>query len=162
VAGAIFLKIDGIDGESAFDGHKGEIDVLSWSWGVSQTGTTHTGGGGTAGKANVQDLSFMHGVDLATPNLLKNCFNGKHIKSALLTQRKAGGDKSLPFLTIKMSDVIISAVQPSGSDGGERPMESVTLNFAEVEFVYKQQDDKTGAEKKAIPVGFNMKENTSK
>jgi type VI secretion system secreted protein Hcp len=160
VAGAIFLKIDGIDGESAFDGHKGEIDVLSWSWGVSQTGTTHVGGGGGAGKANVMDLSFVHTVDLATPNLLKNCFIGKHIGSALLTQRKAGGDKSLPFLTIKMTDVIISSVQPGGSD--ERPHESVSLNFAEVEFTYKQQDDKTGAEKKAIPITLNMKANTNK
>jgi type VI secretion system secreted protein Hcp len=163
MAGAIFLKIDGIDGESAFDGHKAEIDVLSWSWGVTQQGTTHVGGGGGAGKANVNDLSFVHSVDLASPNLLKNCFTGKHIKEALLTQRKAGGDKSLPYLTIKMTDVIISSVQPGGSDGSaEKPTESVTLNFADVEYIYKQQDDKTGAEKKAITVGFNIKENTSR
>jgi type VI secretion system secreted protein Hcp len=163
VAGAIFLKIDGIDGESHFDGHKGEIDVLSWSWGVSQTATTHVGGGGGAGRANVSDLSFVHSVDLATPNLLKNCFIGKHIGSATLTQRKAGGDKSLPFLAIKMTDVIISSVSSGGSDGGgERPTESVSLNFAQVEFTYKQQDDKTGAEKKAIPVTLNVKENTNK
>jgi type VI secretion system secreted protein Hcp len=161
VAGAIFLKIDGIDGESHFDGHKGEIDVLSWSWGVSQSATTHTGGGGGSGKANVSDLSFVHSVDLASPNLLKNCFTGKHIGSALLTVRKAGGDKSLPFLTIKMSDIIISSVSDGGSDGGgERPTESVSLNFAKVEVNYKQQDEK-GAEKKAIPITLNIKENTA-
>src|SRR6185436_13760127 len=80
-----------------FDGHKGEIDVLSWSWGLSQGATTHVGGGGGSGKANVQDLTFVHSIDLSSANLLKNCFTGKHIANALLTQRKAGGDKSLPF-----------------------------------------------------------------
>src|SRR6185503_3172373 len=159
MAGAIFLKIDGIDGESGFDGHKGEIDVLSWSWGLSQGATTHVGGGGGSGKANVQDLTFVHSIDLSSANLLKNCFTGKHIANALLTQRKAGGDKSLPFLTIKMTYVIISSVNPVGNDAtSERPTESVTLNFSDVEVVYKQQDDKTGAEKKAITIGFNIKE----
>lgn len=159
MSGAIFLKVDGIEGESQFKGHENEIDVLSWSWGVSQTGTTHVGGGSGAGKANVGDLSIQHSVDKASPNLLQYCFLGKHIPSAVLTQRKAGGDKSLDFLTIKMKDLIISSVNAGGSDGsGERPTESLSLNFAEVSVIYKEQDEK-GGEKKAVTVGFNIKQN---
>lgn len=48
----MFIKIDGIKGESTDDKHKDEIDVLSWSWGMSQSGTVHTTGGSGAGKVS--------------------------------------------------------------------------------------------------------------
>ena len=80
-----FLKLDGVKGESVSKGHQGEIDVLSWAWGLSQSGTTHSGTGGGAGKVNVQDISFTHYVDAATPNLIQACCTGKHFASAVLT-----------------------------------------------------------------------------
>src|SRR5688572_31703919 len=86
----VFLKLGDIKGESKDSKHPGEIDVLSWSWGVAQTGTMSVGGGGGAGKASFSDLSFMHGVDKASPVLMKACATGEHIKEATLTARKAG------------------------------------------------------------------------
>ena len=74
----IFIKIGDLKGESVDTKHKGEIDVLAWSWGMTQSGTTHTGSGGGAGKVNVQDLSFTKYVDKSTPNLMQYCCNGKH------------------------------------------------------------------------------------
>ena len=85
-----FLKLGDIKGESKDSKHGGEIDVLSWSWGVSQTGTMSYGGGGGAGKANFQDLNFMHNVDKASPILMLKCATGEHIKEATLVSRKAG------------------------------------------------------------------------
>ena len=41
----MFIKIKGHDGESKDDKHKKQIDVLAWSWGMSQSGSFHTGGG---------------------------------------------------------------------------------------------------------------------
>ena len=72
----MFIKIDGIKGESKDKKHKDEIDVLAWSWGMSQSGTFHTGGGGGAGKVNVQDLSFTKWVDKASAALMLCCCNG--------------------------------------------------------------------------------------
>ena len=76
MSGAMFMEIDGIKGESQFKGHEGQIDIESWSWGLTQPTSTHTGGGGTSGKANVGDLSFVHKVDKSSPNLMQasgNC-----------------------------------------------------------------------------------------
>lgn len=87
----VFLKIKGIDGESADAKHKNEIDVLSYSWGISQTGTMRYGGGGGAGKANFHDFSFMMRVNKATPRLMHACTCGQHIPEAVLAVRKAGG-----------------------------------------------------------------------
>src|SRR6266436_6443220 len=97
----MFLKIDDIKGESLDHAHKDEIQVLSWSWGMTQSGATHEGAGSGAGKVNVQDLTFSHYVDTSSPNLIKFCCNGKHFKTALLTVRKAGGDKQVEYVKIK-------------------------------------------------------------
>ena len=81
----MFIKIDSIKGESQDDKHKDEIDVLSWSWGLEQTAETLSGGGGGAGKVSVHDLAITKRTDIATPQLMLACTNGKRIKEALLT-----------------------------------------------------------------------------
>jgi type VI secretion system secreted protein Hcp len=154
----MFLKIEGVDGESRDSEHKGEIDVLAWSWGLSQSGTTHMGGGGGAGKVNVQDISVTKWVDKSSANLMKYCCNGKHFKEALLTVRKAG-EKPLEYVKIKMNDLIISSVSTGGSGGEDRLTENVTLNFGKVGFEYQPQKDDGSKDGGAIPMVWNIKEN---
>ena len=134
----VFLKLGDIKGESKDSKHAGEIDVLSWSWGVSQTGTMAHGGGGGAGKANFSDLNIMHALDKASPVLMSKCATGEHIKEATLVSRKAGKGQQ-EYLIIKMNDILITSVQPSGSS--EHPMESVSMNFAKVNMEYKPQKE---------------------
>ncbi len=88
----IFLKIDGIDGESMDDKHKNEIEVLSWRWNIHQESTMHAGSGLGSGKVSVTNLSFEHYIDRASPNLFKYCSSGKHIPQAIPVMRKAGGN----------------------------------------------------------------------
>jgi type VI secretion system secreted protein Hcp len=134
----MFLKLDDVKGESRDSKHKDEVDVLAWSWGMSQSGTTHLGGGGGAGKVNVQDLSLTKYVDKASPNLVMATCNGKHYKEALLTVRKAG-EKPLEYLKITMKEVMITAVSTGGSGGEDRLTENVTLNFASFKVEYTPQ-----------------------
>ena len=140
----MFLKIDGIKGESVDDKHKDEIDVLSWSWGMSQSGAAHMGGGAGAGKVNVQDLSFTKHIDVSSPDLYLACCNGKHLKEAKLVVRKAG-ESPLEYLVITMTDVIISSATLGGSGGEDRLTENVSLNFGKVKVDYAAQDNKGGA-----------------
>ena len=132
----VFLKLGDIKGESKDSKHEGEIDVLSWSWGVSQSGSMSAGGGGGAGKANFSDLSFMHALDKASPVLMKSCATGEHIKEGTLISRKAGKGQQ-EYLIVKMTDILVTSVQPSGSS--EHPMESVSMQFAKVDLEYKPQ-----------------------
>ena len=136
------IKFDGVEGESTHKDHKGEIDVLSWSWNVSQTSGASTGGGSGRGKANPGDFNFTHGFDKASPVLSKHCAAGKHFKDVKMTARKAGeGQKD--FLVITMKEVFVTSVSPSGSGGGEI-FESVSMSYKDIEFAYKPQDDKGG------------------
>jgi len=134
----IFAKIGTIKGESTDSKHKDEIDVLSWSWGVTQSGSMAYGGGGGAGKATFQDLTFSHRVDKATPLLLKACATGEHIPEATITVRKAGKGQQ-DYLIVKLSDVLISSVVMSVAVEEPTTAESVSLQAGKVDFEYKAQ-----------------------
>ena len=134
-----FLKIDGIPGESQDHKHKDEIQLESFSWGATQGGGFSYGGGGGAGKVQMQDFHFVMKINKATPKLFLACANGEHIKSAILTCRKAGKEQQ-EFLIVKLSDVLVSSYQSGGSSAGDVvPTEQISFNFAKVEFEYKEQ-----------------------
>ena len=134
MASDIFAKIGDIKGESLDDKHKDEIEVLSFSWGVTNHAATPPGGGG-AGKATFQDLSIVHKIDRASPQLMRACATGTHLKEATITQRKAGKGQQ-EFLVIKMNDIIITSVTDGGATG-EAGSETVSLAFAKIELQYK-------------------------
>lgn len=153
----MFIKIGDIKGESKDKAHKEKIDVLAWSWGVSNSGNAQVGGGAGAGKVNVQDLSFTKYVDSATSPLLVAACNGKHYDQALLIVRKAG-EHPVEYIKIKMEEVLITSLSTGGSGGEDRLTENVTLNFAKVHVDYTPQDDK-GKAGTAIPFGWDIAAN---
>jgi len=153
-----FLKLDGIDGESADSKHKGEIDLQSWGFGATQSGTMHSGGGGGAGKVSVQDLHFTTNTSKASPKLFLSCANGEHIKKATLVARKAGKEQQ-EYYKITLSDVLVSSYQNAGtSDGGIIPVDQVSLNFSKIEIEYKEQkpDGSLGG---IVKTGYDLKAN---
>jgi len=127
-----FMRIDGIPGESTNSRHVGEIDVLSYSFGL-QNNTGHTGGGG-AGKAAFQDFHFTAATGKASPKLLLACASGQHIKSAVLTGEHADGEKFQKFLEIDLTDVRVSNYQAGGHQGQESPTDEVSLSFRTIKF----------------------------
>jgi type VI secretion system secreted protein Hcp len=160
MAADMFLKLDDLKGESKDSKHKEAMDVLAWSWGMSQSGSTHLGTGGGAGKVSVQDISLTKYVDKASPNLLKFCCSGKHFKEGVLTVRKAG-EKPVEYIKITMKEVIIASVSTGGSGGEDRLTENVTLNFAEFKFEYTpQKDDGSGGS--AVEAHWNIPANSEK
>ena len=110
-----FLKIDGIEGESLDEKHKGEIEIESFSWGLTQPGGSSVGGGGGGGgKAQFRDISFVALISKASPKLFLACASGTHSKSAVLTVRK-GGEQQMEFDTMTLEDVLISSYQQGSS-----------------------------------------------
>ena len=154
----IFLKIEGIEGESQDHKHKGEIDLLSYSWGASQAGTMQFGGGGGAGKVSMQDFQFTMLINKSSPKLMLACADGTHFKKATMTARKAGKDQQ-EFVKINFTDIIISSYQTSAhGGGGEIPMESISFNYTKVEWEYKEQkpDGTLGG---TVRAGWDVKSN---
>ncbi|MDE2368880.1 MAG: type VI secretion system tube protein Hcp [Burkholderiales bacterium] len=158
----MFLEIDTINGETEDKVFKPKkaMDILAWSWGLSNSGTTHTGGGGGSGKCNVQDISVTKYVDKASNALLDGCAKGTHFTKATLTVRKAGA-KPLEYIIITMTEVIVTSVSTGGSGGEDRLTENVSLNFAEVKFEYQPQDKTGAADGAKLPFTYNIAANSS-
>jgi type VI secretion system secreted protein Hcp len=134
VAIDIFAKLGDIEGESLDSKHKDEIEVLSWSWGVTNA-VTLAGSGAGQGRASFHDLSFTHKIDKASPVLMQACATGVHLKEATITHRKAGKGQQ-EFLVIKMNDVIVTAIMDAESREGDSA-ESVSLAFAKIDVAYR-------------------------
>lgn len=151
-----FLKLDGIEGESQRDSHKGSIELESWSFGETNTGTFAVGGGGGAGKVNMQDFHFVMPINKASPKLFEACATGKHIPTAKLTCCKAG-DGAQEFYKVTFTDLLVSSFQTGGSTGSTNlPTEQISLNFAKIEMEYAEQGS-DGKLKASIRAGYDLK-----
>lgn len=150
----MFLKIDGIDGESTDERHKGEIQIESFSWGETQTGSAAHGGGGGAGKVSMQDFSFVMKASKASPKLFLACASGQHIKEANLSvettaEKGRSGKGQVEYLKIKMTDILVSSYQTGGSSGDDAlGTDQLSLNFAKVELDYN-----------GVKAGFDQRQN---
>jgi type VI secretion system secreted protein Hcp len=157
-----FIKIGDLKGESQDKKHKDEIDVLAWSWGMSQSGTMHMGGGGGGGKVAVQDVSITKYVDKSSPVLMQACCQGDQYKSAKLVVRKAGGKEPLEYIILTMDDVIVTSISTGGSGGEDRLTENVTLNFSAFKYEYQPQKPDGSKDGGAIPWAWDIAANATK
>jgi type VI secretion system secreted protein Hcp len=136
-ASDMFLKLTNIKGESQDSKHKDEIDVLSWSWGTS-TGTGKVKKGAVPPQC-IQDLYLTKYVDSSSPQLIMMGVVGEIAKEGTLTVRKSG-EKQLEYLTLKMTDVMVTSYQTGGSSASDAPLiDQVVLHFSSIEGEYRPQ-----------------------
>jgi type VI secretion system secreted protein Hcp len=154
----MFLKLDGVTGESKDKAHSGEIEIESFNWGATQLGASSHGTGAGAGKVSMNDFSFVMRTNSASPTLFLFCANGKHISQATLTCRKAGGTQE-NFLVVSFGDCLISNYQTGGAQSTEVPVDQISLNYSKIEIDYLAQDAK-GITKSAGKKWWDMKTNT--
>jgi type VI secretion system secreted protein Hcp len=157
----MFLKIDGVDGESTDDAHDKWIEVLSYSLGLSQpvSGVSATGGR-TGGRADFQDLAIVKTIDNATPDLNIKCAKGEHIPKVELELCLATGDKHT-FMKYTLEDCIVTSISPGGSAGGEtKPLENVSFAYGKIKWEYTPIDH-TGAPGSATDRTWNLEKNVA-
>jgi type VI secretion system secreted protein Hcp len=149
-----YLYVDGVAGPSS--SRTGSIDILSFSWGVSQTSTYGAGASGKeskAGRADFSNLSIMKVLDKTTPLLCDACASGDIIKKVYILYDKPVGDKQQSYFRIWLKDALITSVQLSGSN--ENPTESVSFAFQAVEYAYAPEKD-DGSLDAAIRKGYDL------
>jgi type VI secretion system secreted protein Hcp len=148
------LFIDGITGPST--SVPGTIDVLSFSWGVSQTAVYGTGASGKeakAGRADFSNLTIMKVLDATSPLLCDHCATGNILAKVYIVYTKPVGDKQDNYFRIWIKDALVTSVQLSGSS--EQPVESVSFAYQGVEIAYRPEAD-DGSLGAAIPKGYDL------
>ena len=153
----LFLKIDGIQGESKDAKHANEIDVDAFSWGETNVVSHAGGGGGGAGKVAMQDFHITKHLDKASPVLFLACASGKHFPKAILSARKAGQGQQ-DYLVITLSDVVVSGYQVGGAESGEAGVDQTSLAFSRIVFEYRPQKP-DGSLAPAVKAGWDVKTN---
>lgn len=154
-SGGNFLKIDGIPGDATDKAHAGEIQIDSFSWGVTNSGSTHVGGGGGgAGKAQFQDFHFSTATSKASPELMFATASGEHIDKAVLSVSSTG-ERPFDFFVVTLEDLLVSSFQSGGST---TLTDSFSLNFSKitVEHVTLKADGSRVSVKKS----YDLKANT--
>ena len=158
MANDMYLKLEGIDGESTDSKHAKWIEISSYSLGATQAGSFGSGQGGlSGGRVNFTDLTVAKTVDAASPDLLLHCCNGKHIPTVTLEVCQAIGDKHC-YIQYVLTDVMVTSVQPGGSTGGDKPLESVSMAFDQIKWTYTPVSQ-AGAAADAIDRTWSIKEN---
>jgi type VI secretion system secreted protein Hcp len=158
VAVDYFLKIDGIEGESTDAKHAGWIDVDAWSWGESLPTPPATGSGAGVGKVRFDAFQFTTRVSKASPKLFLACASGQHIREARLVGQRAGSKAPQEFLAYTFADVFVDSYQTGGAEGGDQPMDNVSLNVSKVTVEYKAQKA-DGSLDAAVTAGWDSKTN---
>jgi type VI secretion system secreted protein Hcp len=158
VALDIFLKVAGIKGESTDVQHREEIEVASFSWGLSRQRTTSTGGGAGASKADFQDLHVVTNVSQASPQLFLAGAAGRQIETAILTCRKVSGGTQQDFLKYTLSDVLVASYRTDSKAEDSVPVDEVSFTYAQIKVEYRPQraDGSLGA---PITAGWNVQTN---
>jgi type VI secretion system secreted protein Hcp len=156
-----FIKIDGIEGESTDDKHKGWIEIGSFGMGHSQriSRTASSSGGATAERADFQAFSFEKFLDKATPKLALACADGSHIDTIRVEICRAGTEK-VKYMEIIMTNCIISKYQVLGDGEDSFPLETISINFGKIQWVYTQQKRAGGVAAGNIATGWNLERNS--
>jgi type VI secretion system secreted protein Hcp len=148
-----YLIIDGRPGPST--SKQNAIDILSFSFGASQTaviGVGSSGGEARSGRANLHDVSIMKVADKTTPLLFDDCATGNYLKTVDIIYDKPMGDSQEDYFKIHMENALITSIQISGSN--ENPVESVSFAYSKIKVSYNPEEG--GSLKGFIDKGFDV------
>lgn len=160
MASDMYMKIDGIKGESKDSNHKEWIDIKSFTWGAEQPGSMTTGGGGGSGRVNFDDLVVIASIDKSAPTLLQSCASGKHISKLEISVCKAGGEQ-VEYYRETLEDLIVTSVKFIGTEDDETLMMQYSFQAVGLKAQYWEQTDK-GSKGAEVSMGWDTKANKSK
>jgi type VI secretion system secreted protein Hcp len=151
----MYLKLDGLDGESLDEDHKNWIEIESFHWGVDNPSSFAQGQGGQSTQAHIASMDIVKRCDKSSVILKKNCTTGKHIASGTVSCMKLDGDSRVEYLKIDLTDIMVSNFQWTGSGGDVQMGESVSLVFAEYKSSFKLQQN-TGGGGGSVEHSYNV------
>ncbi len=160
MAASMILDIPSIPGESNDSKYLGKIEIDSFNFGETQSGTAAFGSGTGSGRVSMNDFTLTKHADKSSPKLLEKCAAGEHIPNATLILRRSGDQSGelVEYFRAEFSDLMVSSYQTSGSDGDAGlPIEHIAFNFATIKITYTIQ--KAGGSGGFVAAGYDVRTN---
>jgi|GEM_PF-1732488 type VI secretion system secreted protein Hcp len=159
MADDFYLKLNGkvqgeMKGESEKTGKEGQTQLLGFSFGASQPGTYGMHGGGSHGRVEFTDITFSASFNSQSVKVFESIGNHEVLTEVVLTGRKGTGDKQDDWITITLTNAVMTNYHASFSDGGHV---SGNLNYEKIEISYKPQINESGDLGTAVPYAFDQK-----
>ena len=167
----IFVKLDGIDGESTVRGHENETVVLSYEQSIDHPAPPLVGGGTAAGRPTFSGARLRKPVDKGSIPLLLACAAGSHIRDARFTFRRAGTGPD--FYKVTLDEVLVTHIVERAGVGAQYPLgfdtlatgadsagvlDEVTLSYAKIRWEY-QPVSPSGGPAPSVKGGWDLKLN---
>jgi len=158
----IFLKLDGIDGESTKAGAEKWIEIFSFSNGASNHSSVAFGTGSGAGKVDISSVSLQKMLDVASPYMFASCCAGTHIATGNMIVREATGATTGPqiYFQYDFTECFIDSISWGGAAGGGKPSESLSLSAKSIMVTYWPQNG-DGTLGTQIPKGWDQNKNAA-
>lgn len=155
--GMMFLQITGIDGEATDDTHKDWIEVLSYSFGMTDPGAGATGTTRRRGDVVLEDIVVVKELDKSSPKLMEKCAKGEVIASLMIDVCRVVDGSASSYYKYELEKVMVTSFHSSGSTEEGVPVETVTLNFEEITVTYTEIDT-TGKSKGNVEFNWKVEE----
>jgi type VI secretion system secreted protein Hcp len=153
-----FLDLDGIEGSATDSDYEDTIPVHSYSWGVTNHGNFGHGPGGSKHRGQIHEINISKIMCKASPTLMQYCTTGDHISEGTLSLCWQSGDTKKAYYEVKMKHIRLTSHQQAGSGGAQHPMESLSLQFVEMESTYTPQDNE-GSAGGGVRFAWNLQKN---
>lgn len=161
MAQEIYLRLDGIPGESQKTGVEGWIEIFSFSNGAANHSSVAAGTGSGSGKVEFSSISVTKQLDLSSTKLALNNFKGTHIATGNLVVRQSTGDTTTKaYFQYDLKEVFVDSISwGAAAGGGAKPSESVSFSFNQIQIGYAQQQP-DGSLSGMVYVGWNTQKNS--
>ena len=158
-ASQIFVKIEGVRGQSTDAMHSGWIDATGFADKVFQPGgSTFSSGTRTTEKASFNDILIAKKMDIASPRLFDLCASGKHVPRVQIDFVESTSRGKVVVAMYYLEDVVVSSVEKNFDPKTGEVMEQVTFKFAKIKQVITDVMNPRGGKEEA---GWDLVRGTS-
>ncbi len=156
----IIIDMPSVGGECMLKDYVGKIECLSFSHAVAMQMTSDVSNQErTSGKPNVQDFTISKYMDKASPMLNQACCEGMKMGDCKVTIGRNEAGLVMPLMVYTLKEVMVSSIS-AASSGGDKPAETVTLNFTAIQWDYTAQNSDSTKQGTA-PGKWDLKSNTA-
>jgi type VI secretion system secreted protein Hcp len=161
MSNAIYLQLEGIDGESKDSAHDKWIECQSVQWGVGRgwSGAASGTGSHTSGKPSFSEITFTKHLDFSSPKLMEFVASGAVIKTATLHVVKSSGEEKVSYLVYEFTNCALSGYSLSDQQGGGTPTDSFSMAYATFKMLYNQTSTAKDGAEGTVPAGWDLAAN---
>jgi type VI secretion system secreted protein Hcp len=157
----ILMKVPSVTGTSMLKGYEGQIELKSFSHGITMQVTGDVSNSErTSGKPRHQDFRITKYMDKSSPTLNQKLCQGADLGAVVVTLGRNDNGTVIPLIVYTFGQAMLSSMSVGGG-GGDKPIETLSLNYGSIQWDYTNQKE-TGGTGGTASTSWNVADNAAK